>query len=250
MGWTYTLDNANPQDLGPTTRDRDLHGDGDRRSRRDHDAVRNDHGQRHNDAPMITSGTQSGSVTEDADAHRERTRSRATGASFNDMTATAAVLGQVRDQGTYGSFVIEIAATEWPVAGPTRSTTPSPRILAPTTRDRDLHGHGDRRSGATTTQSVMITVHGTNDAPMISSGTQSGSVTEDAADTASGPGHERPARSSTTSTATPRQRLGKAWRDHARHLRRLRDRNRGHRVAGGWTYTLDNAKPQDWRQTA
>ncbi|RWI29276.1 MAG: hypothetical protein EOR13_31520, partial [Mesorhizobium sp.] len=40
--------------------------------------------------------------------------------------------------------------------------------------------------GATTTQDVTITVNGTNDGPVITSGTQAGSVTEDTQLTATG----------------------------------------------------------------
>ncbi len=94
-------------------------------------------------------------------------------------------------------------------------------------------------NGATDTQTVTITITGTNDAPVISSEAGAGAVTEaglaeDDATAVTGP-RRRPGRSPPPMSMTARRRRSSGrlpadnlWRD---------DDQRGD---GGWLYTLDN----------
>ncbi|MCK1711246.1 VCBS domain-containing protein [Bradyrhizobium sp. 143] len=176
-----------------------------------------------NDAPVITSAAQAGTVKED-------TTLTATGtvtSSDVDHGATAAYSGAAT--GTYGSFAIDAATGVW-------------------TYTLDNAGHQDLAEGeshtetftvtvtddkgATATQDVLITINGTNDAPVITSAAQAGTVKEDTTLTATGTvtssdvDHGATAAYSGAATGT----YGSFAIDAA---------------TGVWTYTLDNAGHQD-----
>src|SRR5204862_1169917 len=125
----------------------------------------------------ITSTAQSGTVKEDTTLVASGTVS----ASDVDHGATAAYSGDA--SGTYGSFAVNASTGVW-------------------TYTLDNAGHQDLAQGeghveafavtvtddvgATATQNVSITVTGTNDAPVITSTAQSGTVKEDTTLVASG----------------------------------------------------------------
>ncbi|WP_377827446.1 VCBS domain-containing protein [Bradyrhizobium lupini] len=145
-----------------------------------------------NDGPTITSGVQSGTVVEDAPATPDPSDSlNAVGTiSFNDVdlsdghTATfAAAPGNSTALGTFSldpvseaanaangtvqwHYALNNAAAQYLAQG--QSVTESYVV---TVND----GHG-----GTVTQTVTVTINGTNDAPTITSGVQSGTVVEDA----------------------------------------------------------------------
>jgi VCBS repeat-containing protein len=131
-----------------------------------------------NDAPVITSAAQAGAVVEDGALS-------ATGkftSSDVDAGATATYTGS--KVGTYGSFTIDAATGAWKydldnataqalAAGEAKTET----FAVVVTDDK----------GATATQNVVVTVTGSNDAPVISTTTTAtGAVVEDGALSATG----------------------------------------------------------------
>lgn len=132
-----------------------------------------------NDAPVITSGNSaaSGAVT-------ENTVPTATGKlSASDADAGASLSWSGSADGTYGDFDISDDGTWTYTVGPsaealTEGQTVTERFTATVTDDQ----------GATATQIVTVTLTGTNDAPVVTSGNgaASGAVTENTAPTATG----------------------------------------------------------------
>src|SRR4029079_9498758 len=82
------------------------------------------------------------------------------------------------------------------------------------------------------TQDVTITITGTNDAPVITSGAQAGTVTEDTALTASGQGTSSDVDHGATATYS-----GDATGSYGSFVVDA--------STGQWTYTLDNANHQN-----
>ncbi|MBD9626706.1 tandem-95 repeat protein [Ensifer sp. ENS06] len=138
-----------------------------------------------NDAPIITSGTQSGSVTEIADkATGETTATHTQGGTigFSDVDTLDEhnVSFTANDNGYLGTFALDPVdqagdkvGWTFKVADGVIDSLQAGQSLTQTYDVTIDDGHG-----GTATQTVTITITGTNDAPIITSGTQSGSVTE------------------------------------------------------------------------
>jgi VCBS repeat-containing protein len=130
-----------------------------------------------NDDPEITSGAQSDPVTED-------TKLTATGAvTATDVDNGAVLAYSGDDTGTYGSFAVNATTGAWTY---TLANDAHQALAAGESHDEIFTVTVTDDKGATATQDVTITVTGTNDEPVISSGAQSDSVTEDSKLTATG----------------------------------------------------------------
>ena len=130
-----------------------------------------------NDAPVITSGAQAGTVKED-------TTLTATGtvtSSDVDHGATAAYSGNAT--GTYGSFAIDASTGVWTY---TLANAGHQDLAEGESHTETFKVTVTDDKGATSTQDVLITINGTNDAPVITSGAQAGTVKEDTTLTATG----------------------------------------------------------------
>ena len=128
-----------------------------------------------NDAPVISSAVQSGSVTEDG----ALTASGQVTSTDVDHDATATYSGSAA--GTYGAFAVA-ANGAWTY---TLDNAAHQSLSANDTLSETFTVTVTDDQGAMATQDVTITVNGTNDGATIS-GTATGSVTEDGGLTASG----------------------------------------------------------------
>src|SRR5262245_43531342 len=136
-----------------------------------------------NDAPVITSATQSGSVTEN-DTAETHTRSGAVAFTDADTLDTHTVTFAPQGSGYLGTFALDPSHIDtgnggsigwsFSVAGRALDFLQGGVVLTQKYDVTVSDGHG-----GTATQTVTITINGTNDAPVITSATQSGSVTED-----------------------------------------------------------------------
>ncbi|HVZ42274.1 MAG TPA: VCBS domain-containing protein [Ramlibacter sp.] len=227
--WSYTLNNASHQDLAQ----------GESHTEVFTVSVTDEHGASAtqtvtvtvngtNDAPTITSGAQTGSVTEDGTL----TASGQVTGSDVDQGATLSYGGSAG--GTYGSIVVDASTGAWNYT----LDNASHQDLAQgesftetfTVTVTDEHS-------ASATQTVTITVNGANDAPTITSGTQTGSVTEDVTLTASG--------QVTGSDVDHNATLAYSGGGTGIYGSLVVDV-----TTGAWTYTLDNANHQDLAQGA
>ncbi|WP_194293700.1 VCBS domain-containing protein, partial [Shewanella mangrovi] len=130
-----------------------------------------------NDAPVITSDTQTGTVQED-------TTLTANGTVTADDVDNGAVLSfSGNATGTYGSFAIDAATGEWIY---TLDNANQQALAEGETHTDTFTVTVTDEFGATDTQLVTITINGTNDAPVITSDTQYGTVQEDTTLTANG----------------------------------------------------------------
>ncbi|SFG94615.1 type I secretion C-terminal target domain (VC_A0849 subclass) [Ensifer sp. OV372] len=138
-----------------------------------------------NDAPIITSGTQSGSVTEIADkATGENTAMHTQGGTigFSDVDTldTHSASFTANGNGYLGTFALDPLNQTTDKVGWSFNVADSvlDSLQAGQTLTQAYDVTVDDGKGGTATQTVTITITGTNDVPIITSGTQSGSVTE------------------------------------------------------------------------
>ncbi|MFC3174836.1 VCBS domain-containing protein [Novosphingobium bradum] len=130
-----------------------------------------------NDAPVITSAVQAGTVQED-------TALQATGqitASDADHGATAAFSGNAT--GAYGSFAVDPVTGKWTY---TLDNAHHQELAAGEVHTETFTVTVTDDHGATATQDITITVVGTDDLAVIQPGGNSGAVTEDGPGTAQG----------------------------------------------------------------
>src|SRR5205085_2651700 len=120
-----------------------------------------------NDAPVITSGMQAGTVKEIGGV----TASGKVTSSDADHGATAAYSGS--RAGTYGSFAVNASTGVWTY---TLDNAAHQNLAAGETHDEIFTVTVTDDQGAIATQSVTVTVTGTNDTPVITSGMQAGTV--------------------------------------------------------------------------
>ncbi len=175
-----------------------------------------------NDAPKITSAAQSGSITEDG----TQTANGTVTSSDVDNGATATYSGDA--SGTYGSFAVTASTGVWTY---TLANAAAQSLAAGQTVTETYIVTVTDDQGATATQNVVITITGTNDAPVITSTAQSGSVTEDTTLTATGTVASSDVDNSATATYS-----GNASSSHGSFAVVA--------STGVWTYTLNNAAAQ------
>src|SRR6185369_15551464 len=169
--WTYTLDNAGNQDLAAGeshTETFTVKVTDDQGATATQQVVVTVNGT--NDAPVITSAAQTGSVTEDG----TQVVSGTVTSSDVDHFATAAYSGDTT--GTYGSFTVDSSTGVWTY---TLDNAGNQDLAAGESHTETFTVTVTDDQGATATQQVVVTVNGTNDGPVITSGAQSGSTTED-----------------------------------------------------------------------
>ncbi len=178
-----------------------------------------------NDAPVITSMVQSGSVKEDA----ALTASGKVTSTDVDNGATATYSGNA--VGTYGSFAVTTAG-EWTY---TMDNANHQNLAEGETKTETFKVTVTDDKGATATQNVTITITGTNDAPVITSDAQSGSVKED--DTLTVTGTVASSDVDNGATATYSGNASSSYGSFAVAA-----------STGVWTYTLANAAAQSLAQ--
>ncbi|MDQ2082873.1 VCBS domain-containing protein, partial [Xanthobacteraceae bacterium Astr-EGSB] len=223
--WTYTLDNSRPatQALkeGQSVTDTftvmvsDTHGGTDTET-----VTITIHGA--NDAPVVTSSVQAGSVEEDATL-------TATGTVTSedvDADATASYTGDAI--GTYGSFEVDAVTGAWTY---TLDNAAHQALVADEVHTETFTVTVTDDKGATATQDIVVTITGTNDVPVITSSAQAGSVKEDETLTATGQVKSSDADAGATATYS-----GNATGTYGSF--------EVDAVTGAWTYTLDNAAHQ------
>ncbi|MBB5042376.1 VCBS domain-containing protein [Shinella fusca] len=124
-----------------------------------------------NDAPMITSGVQEGAVVEDATLIATGTVK----ASDADLGDTLTFTGNAA--GVYGDFSIDPATGNWTFA---LNNAVAQALGEGTTQQETFAVTVADEHGATTTQSVTVTISGKNDVPVVS-GPVLGAAVEDGA---------------------------------------------------------------------
>lgn len=146
-----------------------------------------------NDAPVITTaaGQNEGAVVEAGDLDNGTDVAGAPSASGMltssdvDHNATAA-WSLDRTAGAYGSIAIDPATGKWTYTLDNSTGNPADKLAEGETKTETFTATVTDDKGATATQVVTVTITGTNDAPVITSGPQVGTVKEDGTLTASG----------------------------------------------------------------
>src|SRR5207247_6904 len=221
--WTYTLDNAAHQSLAA----------GETHTETFAVTVTDDFGATAtqnvvltitgtNDAPVITSLHQDVPVVED-------TTLTATGtvtSSDADHGATATYSGNAT--GSYGSFAVEASTGVWTY---TLDNAAHQSLAADETQTETISVNETDDYAATATQDVVLTISGTDDAHVLTSGAQSGAVKEGTTLTASATLFRSDADHGATATYS-----GNATGSYGSFAVEA--------STGVWTYTLDNAAHQ------
>ena len=176
-----------------------------------------------NDAPVITSGVQAGAVQEDVTL---TTIGQITSSDV-DNGATATYTGNAI--GAYGSFAIDAASGAWTYV---LDNAAHQNLAAGEVHTESFTATVTDDQGATATQLVTLTITGTNDAPVITSGVQAGAVQEDVTLTTSGQITSSDVDNGATATYTGNA-IG-AYGSFAIDA-----------ASGAWTYVLDNAAHQN-----
>ena len=182
--WTYDLDNGSKAvqslNAGETATDtftvtvKDNHG-----ATTTQDVIITITGS--NDGPKVTSGAQSGAVSEDGSLTAEGQVKAEDIDHGAVLTYTVAGDGE----GAYGSLHLDAATGEWTYKLDNAASGVQALSAGETVTETFTVKVTDD-NGATATQDVTITITGTNDKPEITSGVQAGSVQEDAVLQASG----------------------------------------------------------------
>jgi len=147
-----------------------------------------------NDAPTITSGAQTGAVTEDASA----TPGASGAVAFTDVDLADTHTASFTAGGSnpnLGTFTLDPSVTEAPNAANgsvgwsyVLDNSKAQYLAAGQTATESFVVTMDDGHGGTAQQAVTVTVTGANDGPTITSGAQTGAVTEDASATPSASG--------------------------------------------------------------
>ncbi|MFC0588252.1 beta strand repeat-containing protein [Novosphingobium aquiterrae] len=178
-----------------------------------------------NDAPVITSAAQEGTVKEDT------TLSVTGTVTSSDVDHGATASYSASGASAYGSFVVDPSTGAWTY---TLDNAAHQNLAQGESHDEVFTVTVTDDKGATATQIVTITVTGTNDAPVITSGVQSGSVQEDGQLTATGQVTSSDVDNGATATYS-----GTTTGTYGSFAVT---------AAGAWTYTLDNAAHQNLAQ--
>ncbi|SMC61039.1 VCBS domain-containing protein [Polynucleobacter kasalickyi] len=229
--WTYTFDNAHHQDLAQDESHTEIFTvtvTDDQGATTKQDVAITVNGT--NDAPVITSGTQNGIVggggTNNTGGQINVTQSD------HGSTATFSV---DHTHGTYGSVGIDSRTGQWTY---TLSDNEEDHALSEgESRDEIYVVTVNDGKGGSTSQTITVTIVGTNDAPIVTSKVQIAEVKEDSDLTASGQVTSYDVDHGATATYSVNHNVG----------------TYGSLVidsqSGKWTYTLDNANHQDLAQS-
>ena len=221
--WVYTLDNGSQQNLAQ----------GENRSETFSVTVTDDKGATSNqavvmtitgtnDAPVITSAAQAGAVKEDSTL----TATGQVNSSDIDHGATAAYSGNAT--GTYGSFAVNAGTGVWTY---TLDNGSQQNLAQGESHNETFAVTVTDDKGATSNQAVVMTITGTNDAPVITSAAQAGAVKEDGTLTATGQ-----VSSSDIDHGATAAYSGNAVGTYGSFAVNA--------SSGKWTYTLDNGNHQ------
>ncbi|MEZ9832769.1 VCBS domain-containing protein [Vibrio breoganii] len=226
--WTYKLDNSAHQALA----------EGEHHTETLLVTVTDEHGAKTtqtvtvdvegtNDKPVITSKAQAETVKED-DVLTATGQITASDVDHGAVLTYSAP--QTEMTGAYGSFTLNPSSGVWHYK---LDNTAHQALAFGETHTETLHVTVTDDKGATTTQSVVVTVEGTNDKPVITSSAQSGSVNEDG-------------------TMFTKGQVSASDVDNGAILTYTPDNLQGHYgsfslnpSSGTWTYTLDNQHHQD-----
>jgi VCBS repeat-containing protein len=249
LGWTYDIDNAAAQKLaaGETVTETykvtvdDGHG-----STVDQNVVITITGT--NDVVEITSGAQAGAVVEDG-------TQQATGTiAYTDADLidghTASVTGQPPADVAYGTFTLGSPAEATGAAGGTVGWTydidnvKAQSLAAGQTVTETYTVAIDDGHGSTTTQDVVITITGANDAVEITSESQTGGVVEDGTLSANGTIAFTDVDLIDSHTATFLAKPSNTTALGTFQLAAVSEAAGAADGTVGWTYDIDNAKAQ------
>ncbi|WP_457787947.1 VCBS domain-containing protein [Pseudomonas sp. PL-6] len=175
-----------------------------------------------NDAPLITSSTQTGAVSEDG------TLGAAGQVTASDVDDGATLSFSGNASSAYGSFAVDATTGEWTYS---LDNAAAQSLAAGQEVSETFTVTVTDDQGATATQDVTITITGTNDAPLITSSTQTGAVSEDG--TLGAAGQVTASDVDDGATLSFSGNASSAYGSFAVDA-----------TTGEWTYSLDNAAAQ------